>query len=45
VYENAYGMWESLRKKFETDNDDNMAGLIAEFVESRLLTNKKDPER
>ena len=40
VSDNAYKMWESLRKKFEADDDDDMVGLIAEVVESRLLSNK-----
>jgi hypothetical protein len=44
VYENAYEMWESLRKNFEADDDDDVLSLIAEFVESRLLSNKEDPE-
>jgi hypothetical protein len=35
---------ESLRKKFEADDDDDLVGLIAEFVELRLLSNKEDPK-
>jgi hypothetical protein len=44
VYENAYEMWKSLRKKFEADDDDELVGLITEFVELRFMSNKEDPE-
>jgi hypothetical protein len=44
VYKNAYEVWESLRKKFEADNYDELVCLIAEFVESRLMSNKEDPK-
>jgi hypothetical protein len=44
VYQNAFEMWESLRMKLEADNDDNLVGLVGEFVSSRLENNKEDPE-
>jgi hypothetical protein len=31
VYQNAY-MWGSLRKKFEADDDNDLVGLIGDFV-------------
>jgi hypothetical protein len=36
-------MWEALRKKFEADDDDDMTGLINDFVMSRMDP-KEDPE-
>ena len=38
VYQNGFEMWESLRKKYEADDDDDLVGLIGEFVTSRLET-------
>jgi hypothetical protein len=37
-------MWESLRKKFEAVTDNDLVGLIGDFVTSRLESNRVDPE-
>ena len=37
-------MWEALRKNFEVDNDDDMIGLINDFIMSHLEIQKEDPK-
>jgi hypothetical protein len=44
VYQNAFKLWESIRKKYEADDDNDMVGLVGEFVTLRLETGKEDPE-
>jgi hypothetical protein len=45
VYQNAFEIWESLRKKYEADNDDDLVGLDGEFVTSILKKQQGGPQR
>jgi hypothetical protein len=44
MHKNAYNMWESLRKKFKAEADDDLVGLIGDFVTSRRVSNKEDSD-
>jgi hypothetical protein len=42
VYQNAFELGLSFHKKYKADNDNNLVGLVGEFVTSRLETGKED---